>query len=102
MQQGIGHAPLLSIAHQRDRLVVQANHLAVTLLLFAIDESNGIPDSDFVAPKSLSWLLTDLNVSVVQVDGGLGDQPASAGFPIEDDGLFAPELENLAVMGAVR
>lgn len=37
----------------------------------------------------LLWSFAHFDVGVVQVDGGVGDQPAAAGFLIENDGLLA-------------
>ena len=45
---------------------------------------------------------TMVRIRAIEVDCGVGDQPTLLGFQIEDDGLFAAHLQQLALEGTIR
>lgn len=92
VQQRIGDAPLLMTNLKRDRLAIKAQDLPTALLPITINEPNDISDGNRLPAQSLIGLLTDFDIGAVQVDRGVGDQPALLGFHIEDDGLLAARL----------
>jgi len=52
MQQAVGYAPLLMPAMQRDRLVVEPDNTAASLLTIAIEETGDVTDSHCIAAQT--------------------------------------------------
>lgn len=97
MQKGIRDAPLLIVTDQRHCLIVETNDLATSLVLIPIDEPNYLTYGDLIAAQTLLWLFSNLDIGAIQIDGGVGNQPTSPVFLIQDDRLFSAHLKNLAL-----
>ncbi|OGS71779.1 MAG: hypothetical protein A2063_00995 [Gallionellales bacterium GWA2_60_142] len=97
MQKAVSDAPLLMAALQRYGLVIQTNDPAAPLLLVAIDKSHHVTDGDLIAPQSLWLLFPNLDIRTIEVDGGIGYQPAPAIVPIQNNRLLATQFKNFPV-----
>jgi len=96
MQIGVSNSPLLLPAEQGDSLVVETNDTTTALLLIAINEPNCITDGHLVATQTLSRLFTNLHISAIQIDRSIGNQPASAIFLIQNNGLFSAKFKDFS------
>ena len=52
---------------QRDRLVIEPDNPAATLLMVAIEETDDVTDRHLIAAEPLGWLFADLDVGTLAI-----------------------------------